>query len=256
MRKMFSTLPSWLPMVMASRHRIVTTAPSRTSRLLDGRPVLVGRGHWFVARHGGSPSRRVKGQLAAQSGTWARAGTAGLVASGRRRGARRVAGSRQGRGTTCGSRVRATPACGSTPVRAASCPIPWVNPAYFASWFPFPDNSQLDWETPRRHRLPVREPPAPRPLRRRPPAPVREQAGHRAAAGVPDQRARGRAARARVHPVHQDRHQRGVRARRRPEGHDPGADLADRRADRRLVAVGGVRRRPACSTRTTPARPT
>jgi len=24
---------------------------------------------------------------------------------------------------------------------------PWVNPAYFASWFPFPDNSQLDWMT-------------------------------------------------------------------------------------------------------------
>jgi UDP-MurNAc hydroxylase len=23
---------------------------------------------------------------------------------------------------------------------------PWVNPAYFASWFPFPDNSHLDWE--------------------------------------------------------------------------------------------------------------
>jgi UDP-MurNAc hydroxylase len=23
---------------------------------------------------------------------------------------------------------------------------PWVNPAYFASWFPFPDNSGLDWE--------------------------------------------------------------------------------------------------------------
>jgi UDP-MurNAc hydroxylase len=23
---------------------------------------------------------------------------------------------------------------------------PWVNPAYFASWFPFPDNSELDWE--------------------------------------------------------------------------------------------------------------
>jgi UDP-MurNAc hydroxylase len=22
---------------------------------------------------------------------------------------------------------------------------PWVNPAYFGSWFPFPDNSQLDW---------------------------------------------------------------------------------------------------------------
>jgi UDP-MurNAc hydroxylase len=24
---------------------------------------------------------------------------------------------------------------------------PWVNPAYFASWFPFPDNSGLDWES-------------------------------------------------------------------------------------------------------------
>ncbi len=24
---------------------------------------------------------------------------------------------------------------------------PWVNPAFFGSWFPFPDNSDLDWET-------------------------------------------------------------------------------------------------------------
>ncbi len=24
---------------------------------------------------------------------------------------------------------------------------PWVNPAYFGSWFPFPDNTQLDWDT-------------------------------------------------------------------------------------------------------------
>lgn len=23
---------------------------------------------------------------------------------------------------------------------------PWVNPAYFGSWFPFPDNSRLDWD--------------------------------------------------------------------------------------------------------------
>jgi UDP-MurNAc hydroxylase len=23
---------------------------------------------------------------------------------------------------------------------------PWVNPAYFTSWFPFPDNTQLDWD--------------------------------------------------------------------------------------------------------------
>src|SRR5437868_14034278 len=24
---------------------------------------------------------------------------------------------------------------------------PWVNPAYFASWFPFPDNADLDWDS-------------------------------------------------------------------------------------------------------------
>jgi UDP-MurNAc hydroxylase len=24
---------------------------------------------------------------------------------------------------------------------------PWVNPAFFGSWFPFPDNSDLDWDT-------------------------------------------------------------------------------------------------------------
>ena len=65
---------------------------------------------------------------------------------------------------------------------------PWVNPAYFASWFPFPDNSQLDWETLGAGRLPVRLAPAPRPLRRRAPDAVRQQEGHRPAAGVPDQR--------------------------------------------------------------------
>jgi UDP-MurNAc hydroxylase len=32
-----------------------------------------------------------------------------------------------------------------TPAGGILCD-PWVNPAYFASWFPFPDNSQLDWE--------------------------------------------------------------------------------------------------------------
>jgi UDP-MurNAc hydroxylase len=31
-----------------------------------------------------------------------------------------------------------------TPAGSILCD-PWVNPAYFASWFPFPDNSQLDW---------------------------------------------------------------------------------------------------------------
>ena len=32
-----------------------------------------------------------------------------------------------------------------TPAGSILCD-PWVNPAYFASWFPFPDNSQLDWD--------------------------------------------------------------------------------------------------------------
>jgi UDP-MurNAc hydroxylase len=32
-----------------------------------------------------------------------------------------------------------------TPAGSILCD-PWVNPAYFASWFPFPDNSHLDWE--------------------------------------------------------------------------------------------------------------
>jgi UDP-MurNAc hydroxylase len=32
-----------------------------------------------------------------------------------------------------------------TPAGSILCD-PWVNPAYFASWFPFPDNSQLDWQ--------------------------------------------------------------------------------------------------------------
>jgi UDP-MurNAc hydroxylase len=31
-----------------------------------------------------------------------------------------------------------------TPAGSILCD-PWVNPAYFASWFPFPDNSRLDW---------------------------------------------------------------------------------------------------------------
>jgi UDP-MurNAc hydroxylase len=33
-----------------------------------------------------------------------------------------------------------------TPAGSILCD-PWVNPAYFASWFPFPDNSQLNWES-------------------------------------------------------------------------------------------------------------
>src|SRR3954471_18645443 len=33
-----------------------------------------------------------------------------------------------------------------TPAGSILCD-PWVNPTFFASWFPFPDNSQLDWES-------------------------------------------------------------------------------------------------------------
>lgn len=33
-----------------------------------------------------------------------------------------------------------------TPAGSILCD-PWVNPAYFAAWFPFPDNSGLDWES-------------------------------------------------------------------------------------------------------------
>ena len=32
-----------------------------------------------------------------------------------------------------------------TPAGSILCD-PWVNPAYFASWFPFPDNTRLDWD--------------------------------------------------------------------------------------------------------------
>src|SRR5215207_5382128 len=31
-----------------------------------------------------------------------------------------------------------------TPAGSILCD-PWVNPAYFGSWFPFPDNADLDW---------------------------------------------------------------------------------------------------------------
>ena len=45
---------------------------------------------------------------------------------------------------------------------------PWFSPAYFASWFPFPANDQLDEElmdAGGHSRLPVRLAPAPGPLR-------------------------------------------------------------------------------------------
>src|SRR5512132_816677 len=44
----------------------------------------------------------------------------------------------------CEQVAPAMQACESTRQRAGD---PWVSPAFFASWFPFPDNSHLDWET-------------------------------------------------------------------------------------------------------------
>ena len=41
---------------------------------------------------------------------------------------------------------------------------PWKNPAYFGSWFVFPDNSGLDWDQYGQVDLPVRVSPAPGPL--------------------------------------------------------------------------------------------
>ena len=82
------------------------------------------------------------------------------------------------------------------------------------------------------------------------------QEGDGAAAGVPDQRAGGRAARAGLHQLPADHEQRGGGARRRAERHDPGADQPDRRPDRRLVAVGGARRGAAAQPeRRPPDRP-
>ena len=82
---------------------------------------------------------------------------------------------------------------------------PWVNPAYFASWFPFPDNSLLDWETLgdvdylyvshlHRDHFDAEH--------------LKRFVSKKATVllpGVPDQPARGRAARARLHQLPEDR---------------------------------------------------
>ena len=81
---------------------------------------------------------------------------------------------------------------------------PWVNPAYFASWFPFPDNSTLDWDALGDVRLPLRLPPARRSLRCRQPARPRQQGRRRAAAGLPGARPATRTGRPRLPPVRRD----------------------------------------------------
>ncbi len=87
---------------------------------------------------------------------------------------------------------------------------PWVNPAYFASWFPFPDNSQLDWEplghvdylyVSHLHRDHFDAKHLTERSSRRRPVLLPE---------YPTSRARGRAARARLHQLPQDDHERGA----------------------------------------------
>ena len=122
---------------------------------------------------------------------------------------------------------------------------PWVNPAYFASWFPFPDNSALDWDALGDVRLPLRLPPAHRPLRPEEPARARQQGRRRAAARLPGARPAARTGEAGLPPVLRD-HRLGQTPRQRPQGRprrdDHRAARPGRRPDRRL-RPGGRRRR-------------
>ena len=133
---------------------------------------------------------------------------------------------------------------------------PWVNPAYFASWFPFPDNSQLDWERSgdvdylyvcHLHRDHFDAAHLQRFVSKKatvllPEYPTSELEDELRELGFT--------------PFLETVDQRGVRARRRAEDHDPGADLArptGRSATRRC---GWSTTASGCSTRTTPAPPT
>ena len=114
-----------------------------------------------------------------------------------------------------------------TPAGSILCD-PWVNPAYFASWFPFPDNSQLDWESlgncdylyvSHLHRDHFDAAHLTRFVNKDatvllPAFPTSELEDELREIGF--------------------RHhlERGVRAGRRPQCHDPGPDVADGRADR------------------------
>ena len=133
---------------------------------------------------------------------------------------------------------------------------PWVNPAYFASWFPFPDNSGLDWDTLgqvdylyvshlHRDHFDAEH--------------LRRYVSKQATVLLPEyptSRARGRAARPRLHQVRRDGHQRGGRARRRAQDHDPGAHRRRPTARSATRRCGWSTTECGCSTRTTPAPPT
>ena len=133
---------------------------------------------------------------------------------------------------------------------------PWVNPAYFGSWFPFPDNSQLDWD-----RLGQADYLFVSHLHRDhfDPEHLRKHVSKKATVLLPDyptHRARGRAARARVHLVRQARRPASRSTLDGLQVMIQSLDLADRRPDRRLVAVGVRRRAPAAQPERRAARPT
>ena len=84
---------------------------------------------------------------------------------------------------------------------------PWVNPAYFASWFPFPDNTELDWDALGDCDYLYVSPPAQRPFR---PANLRENVNKDATVLLPDYPVPGSAPGARGARLPQVRRDRGL----------------------------------------------
>ena len=114
---------------------------------------------------------------------------------------------------------------------------PWVNPAYFASWFPFPDNSELDWDALGDCDYLYVSHLHARPLRPEEPARARQQGRDGAAARLPGARSAAGAGKARLPPVLRD-HRLGQTPRQRAEGRsrrdDHRAARPRRRPDRGL----------------------
>ena len=117
---------------------------------------------------------------------------------------------------------------------------PWRSPAYFASWFVFPDNSDVDFAAFKPDFLYIshlhRDHFDPELL-----ATERAEVHDRPAAGLPDRRAAIGLERPRVPLVRPDPKRRAGRARR-PPGDDHRHGLPERRPDRRLGPVARRRR--------------
>src|SRR5690606_24426168 len=127
-------MPSWLPNSIASSATMARTPTRRATRMLLGR---CWSGDVTCSSATVSPSPR-----------WERDGLPDVSLS------RRGRPDSVGRNATRREETTAVRLTGtghaSLRIDTAAVSIlcdPWVNPAYFASWFPFPDNSELDWET-------------------------------------------------------------------------------------------------------------